>query len=118
MSIIGIDFGKNIGVAMAVESLAVPCFSTQSLSVVSNKIKEVKATLLVVGWPLLLSGEPGNQCLQTELMLKNLLKLTGDIPFVFQDERFSSKFIKFNNNHANSAAWILQLFLDSNKNDK
>jgi RNase H-fold protein (predicted Holliday junction resolvase) len=118
--IIGIDFGKNIGVAIAIERLAMPLLETQSLQELANIIKQKQINFLVIGWPLSLNGSEGKQCLATRQQLSKLLSITGNIRHVFQDERFSSKFTLAKNAscqriHAQSAAWILQVFLDSAK---
>lgn len=118
--IIGIDFGKSIGLAFCPQelSIAMPYCTVKSVMQVSEKIKEKDAKVLVVGWPLLLSGQEGEQCRTTRVMLDELLKFCP-LPYHLQDERFSSKFTAGKNktvfDHERSAIWILQTFLDSNK---
>ena len=121
MIVIGIDFGKNIGLAFCYKelSIAMPYCTVKSVAEAGQKIKEKNAQLLVVGLPLLLNGTQGDQCKITHSMLNELLNLTP-LEYHFQDERFSSKFssgkYKTSFDHERSAVWILQTFLDSNKN--
>jgi putative Holliday junction resolvase len=115
MNILGIDFGKNIGLAIGVDKMAVPLCVVRSVSEIADIIKLRKIDFLVVGWPLLLSGKEGSQCQQVNEMLQKLLAIIN-IPYAFQDERFSTRFSnKFGGNDSNSAAWILQIYLDSSK---
>jgi|GEM_PF-4581217 len=118
--IIGLDLGKRIGMAYAVDNLAMPFYVASSLQEVAQKIKEKRGDFLVIGWPLRLDGSPGDQCQKTKQMLDNLLKILSGFglePEIFlQDERFSSKFMNhLQDEHAHSAAWILQIFLDKKK---
>lgn len=113
--IIGIDFGKTTGLAFAIDgsSMALPWCITKDIKETAQKILMKKATQLIVGWPLLLSGEEGTQCAQVMEMLHGLIAITGPIAYALQDERFSSKFFKhMQEEHAHSAAWILQSWLD------
>lgn len=118
--LIGIDFGKNIGIAYAVGTLAVPYCTVHTVADAAKKIQEKRATKLIVGWPLMLNGKEGEQCVRTKNMLDELLKICGlsyDLPYVLQDERFSSRFVGSKHvdkkdEHAHSAAWVLQTFLD------
>lgn len=109
--IIGIDFGKRIGIAYAVGSLAMPWCVVHSIEELAVKIKEKKGTLLVVGWPKLLDGQEGSQCHKTKEMLDKLLSIIGSIEYILQDERFSSKFTH-GAQDSHSAAWVLQIYLD------
>jgi RNase H-fold protein (predicted Holliday junction resolvase) len=112
----GIDFGKNIGLAItdSEQLFAIPCGIFQTIEALALKIKEKKAQKLIVGWPLLLSGSIGEQCRKTERMLEKLLNIIN-LPYHFQDERFSSKAYFGNNKDDLSAAWILEAFLNSKK---
>ena len=114
--LIGIDFGKHIGLAYSVGSIALPYYTVRTIADAAKKIEEKHATKLIVGWPLLLSGKEGEQCMRTRKMLDELLK-TCQLPYLLQDERFSSKFVGKNHiggqdEHAHSAAWILQTYLN------
>lgn len=128
--IVGIDFGSSIGLAYATPdlSIAIPYCTVRSIIELAKKIIEKEPDCLVVGWPLLLNGQQGQQCARTMQMLNALLQLIP-ISYHLQDERFSSKFssqfspnfknCKKNNRkednsieHAHSAAWILQTYLD------
>lgn len=119
--IVGIDFGDTIGVAIAVDKFALPSFITRSMQELAQKLLARKIDFLVIGWPLLLDGTPGQQCEIVNKMLQELLKMIGSVDYHLQDERFSSRFTASSNKkrceerHAQSAAWILQLFLDSDK---
>lgn len=115
--IIGLDLGKKIGIAYAVDSMAMPYCVASSLKETALKIKEKRGSFLVVGLPLLLNGSEGSQCVQTKNMLNELLAILRgmdlNLEYYLQDERFSSKFMKhIANEHAHSAAWILQIYLD------
>lgn len=112
--IIGLDMGKNIGIAFSMDSMAVPLCVARSFEAAAQKIIEKKAKALVVGLPLLLGGQEGEQCLKTRQMVASLLMHTGNMSVYFQDERFSSKFFAGKKEQdAHSAAWILQSFLDA-----
>ncbi len=116
--IVGVDFGKHIGLAYAVGSMAVPYCTVNCIKEAASKIIEKKATFLIIGWPLLLNGKEGEQCLLTKQMLDELLKFCN-LPYKLQDERFSSRFVGKNHvnkdEHAHSAAWILQTYLNVGK---
>jgi len=60
---------------------------------------------------LLLDGTPGSQCLKTKEMLGLLLKKIN-LPYVLQDERFSSK---FSSNDSQAAAFFLSIYLKLNQ---
>lgn len=125
--IVGIDFGKHIGLAYSVGSLAVPYDTVLSIEDAAKKIMEKRATMLVIGWPLLLNGKEGEQCYKTKVMLEKLLEIY-QLPYKLQDERMSSRFsgaggrknVQGRNvskadekdEHAHSAAWILQTYLN------
>eukprot|EP00003_Mantamonas_plastica_P030372 TRINITY_DN750_c1_g3_i1.p1 TRINITY_DN750_c1_g3~~TRINITY_DN750_c1_g3_i1.p1 ORF type:complete len:169 (-),score=36.65 TRINITY_DN750_c1_g3_i1:418-924(-) len=50
---------------------------------------------IVVGWPLLMSGEEGTQCVKTRSFVGTLdQELGGQMPFVLWDERMSSRTAK------------------------
>ena len=112
--LIGLDLGKTIGVAILIEQTAMPTLCTRSIKEVAEYITKQKPKMLIVGWPLLLSGKEGEQCMKTKQILNEILKLTGPIEYKFQDERFSSKFnANMQDIDALSAAWILQKFINS-----
>lgn len=118
--IVGIDFGNHIGLAYSIGSLAVPYDTVLSVEDAAKKIMAKHATMLVVGWPLMLNGQEGEQCNKTKMILENLLSICH-LPYKLQDERMSSRFTAAGgrkngqgqkDEHAHSAAWILQNYLD------
>ena len=116
---VGIDFGKKSGIAKAnsLVKVAYPLTIAQTFQDVVKAINEIKPNLLIVGWPKLLSGKEGLECERVKSRLNALSNaLTFKIDYILQDERFSSKFLKTKHKtDADSAAWILQNFLDSKK---
>lgn len=104
MKLIGLDVGdKTIGIAVS-DDLMLTAQGVCTLERVGIRkdagsvidlAKQYGCTAIIVGLPLMLSG---NDSPQTEkvrafaLMLENKLRSTGAaIPVIFQDERFSTK---------------------------
>lgn len=124
--LVGIDFGKNIGIAYAVSGIAIPFCTVTSIQELAEKLKQKGASKLIIGWPIGLNGNEGQQCEVVKQMLDQLLEILP-LPYDLQDERFSSRFsnatdfsrkkystkqVQEKDEHAHSAAWILQVFLD------
>lgn len=115
--IVGLDFGKKTGIAKAYDELriATPYKTVRGFQNLADEIKLLKPYCLVVGWPLLLSGEAGLQCRRVASWVNNLIHLTYDMPVYYEDERFSTQEVQGSKDEdASSAAWILQAFLDKN----
>ena len=97
--IAAIDYGlKRIGIALSDDRklIAFPFASVEggkrgSAAVahqLRDKLKEIET--IVVGWPLLMSGQKGEMALAVEVFAKELEALLG-LPVVLLDERLSSK---------------------------
>ena len=137
-TLLGLDFGdKTIGIAVSDKSLTIasPIKTIRRKSISKDLIElfdliEVyNVGALIVGLPLSLNGEEN---IRTEKVRKfvNAIELQKNIKIMLYDERFSSDVIfkeLRKNNHSISkikkkldqqaAAYILQGFLDSSKNN-
>ncbi len=93
---LGVDFGaRRIGVAVSEGRVAVPLTIVEhesrerDLERVAAIAREREAGGVVVGLPLLMSGEEGEQARRTR-RFGDALARRLDVPVVYQDERFSS----------------------------
>lgn len=128
--VIGLDIGlKRIGVAVSDPFLitASPKGYIENDDKVVENIKklleEYQTKEIVVGLPLTLKGNEGEQALYTRQFVERLKEEIPDINVIFVDERFTSslaqKYInpKKAKNKGNidslSAVFILQTYLDS-----
>mgnify|MGYP003676743025 CR=1 FL=1 len=111
--IVGIDFGKYIGVSKTDTELKIPMvYGVFLFKTLVEELNKIKPDIIVAGLPLSLNGKEGEQCIKVRSQCETLLKQINCKPEVyFQDERFSSKFTK---NHAESASWILETFFKKN----
>ena len=96
MSILGLDVGnKRIGVAMSEGSVAVPLTTilrkrdSSAIEEILTLVREYEADEIVVGMPLSLSGEAGQQAERTARFAEALAKNTS-VPVSYEDERYSS----------------------------
>lgn len=94
--LIGIDYGeKRIGVAASDGSLAVPVAIVehtsreQDLDLIADLARERGAEAIVVGLPLLSSGDEGDQARRCRRFGEALARRTG-LPVAYQDETLSS----------------------------
>jgi putative Holliday junction resolvase len=127
--LIGIDYGeRRIGVAASDGALAVPVTIVEhrsrgdDLERVADIVREREASVIVVGLPVLSSGDEGEQARRCRRFGEALARATG-LPVEYQDETLSSveaeaamagagraRAAKSVDDHA--AARILQAYLD------
>ena len=93
---LGVDFGaQRIGVAVSEARIAVPLTIVehenreQDLERVATIARERDVAAVVVGMPMLESGEEGEQARRTRRFGEALARRL-DVPVVYQDERYSS----------------------------
>lgn len=98
--LLGLDIGtKTIGVAFGsvMGGFATPLQVIRRTKIAKDaeilKKLMVEYTIagFVVGWPLNVDGTVGARCQATKDVLAEIIKYTGDVPFLFYDERFSTK---------------------------
>ncbi|MEZ0324170.1 MAG: Holliday junction resolvase RuvX [Hydrogenothermaceae bacterium] len=128
--ILGLDIGtKRIGVAVSdpLNITATPKDYIQNddkaIEKIKNLLKEYKTKDVVVGLPLTLKGNEGEQVKYTKEFVEKLKENIPDINIIFIDERFSSSLAEKHINPKKlkekgkldslSAAIILQTYLDS-----
>jgi putative Holliday junction resolvase len=94
--LLGVDFGaRRIGIAMGEGRVAVPLTIVEhesrerDLERVVAIAREREVAAVVVGLPVLESGEEGEQARRTR-RFGDALARRLDVPVVYQDERFSS----------------------------
>lgn len=130
--VLGLDIGESrIGVARAhsiarlPEPLLVIDLKKQdAVETIIGAIKDTNAELLVVGLPLLTSGDDSLQTSKIREFMNNLLKFTI-VPFVYIDEAYSSQeadeYIKrtglaLTSNDAVAACIILERYFERKEN--
>lgn len=135
--ILGLDIGdKRIGIALSDELglTAQPIFTLHrstpraDLKSIARMVRKHKATALVAGLPLHMSGDPSPQAKKARAFAEELAQITG-LPLSFQDERLTSREaeeILRNTGRTGAehkhlidqlaAALILQDFLDAKQN--
>ena len=93
---LGVDYGaQRIGLAVSEGRIAVPLTIVEhqnrerDLERVAEIAREREAQSVVVGLPMLESGEEGEQARRTR-RFGDALARQLDVPVVYQDERFSS----------------------------
>ncbi len=93
---LGIDFGQQrIGVAVSEGRVAVPLLIIEherrdaDLARVAQIAREREASAVIVGLPIGLSGEEGEQARRTR-RFGDALARRLDVPVIYQDERMSS----------------------------
>jgi len=93
---LGLDVGeRRIGVALSEGRVAVPltivhhATRTDDLDRIAAIAREREAALVVVGLPLLRSGDEGQQARRTRRFGDALARRAG-VPVVYQDERLST----------------------------
>lgn len=127
MKILGLDYGdKRIGVALgdSDHGLATPLTIIDNVSMegvmikLKNLIAEEHCELVVVGWPLALSGQESEQTRKTKIFI-DYLKSQLSIQVVTTDERFTTKtaadmtaLAGREYDDAEAAAAMLQMYLD------
>jgi putative Holliday junction resolvase len=94
--LIGIDYGeRRIGVAASDGALAVPVSIVEhrsrgdDLERVAEIVREREASVIVVGLPVLSSGDEGEQARRCRRFGEALARATG-LPVEYQDETLSS----------------------------
>ena len=94
--LLGVDFGeRRIGIAVSEGRIAVPLTIVQhvdrqrDLDRIATLAKEHGAEQIVVGLPLLASGDEGDQARRSRRFGDGLARLSG-IPVRYHDERLSS----------------------------
>lgn len=99
MRVLALDIGEvrtGIAVSDANQKVATPLCVLPSNEVASNAkpfkriIEEYEPGLLVCGLPKSLSGEEGNQAKEVRRVI-NAISIACEIPYVFVDERLSSR---------------------------
>ena len=137
-TLLGLDFGdKTIGIAVSDKSLtiATPIKTirrkgiSKDLIELFDLIEEYNVGGLVVGFPLSLNGKENVRTEQVRKFVKSI-ELQKNIKIMLYDERFSSDVIfkELRKNHNSiskikkkldkqAAAYILQGFLDSSRNN-
>lgn len=97
--ILAIDYGEKwIGLAISdpLQLTAQPLGSYALGSEEENRLffaellKKYEVSLIVIGWPLKMNGQPGNQTSLVEKFAE-WLKKNFDLPIVFWDERLTTK---------------------------
>jgi putative Holliday junction resolvase len=93
---LGVDFGaQRIGIAISEGRVAVPLTIIQhenrerDLESVAVIAREREVAAVVVGLPMLESGEEGEQAMRTRRFGEALARRL-DVPVLYQDERYSS----------------------------
>lgn len=99
MRYVGLDYGqRRIGISVSDSAgrIAVPSASfarskdlAQDLRRLASMIREFEPDLLVVGYPVSLSGQPGPSVQAMKTFIGQLKKLL-EIDVVFHDERFTT----------------------------
>jgi putative holliday junction resolvase len=134
--IVGIDYGtKRVGVAVSdpLMIFATPIETVSSAKIIDylkHYTEKENVEKFVVGYPMNLNNTPSSAAKEVEVFLKKLSKSFPDIPYVTEDERFTSV-LAFNSLIASgvkksdrrdkaavdkvSAALILQTYLDRKK---
>lgn len=98
--LIGIDHGfRKVGISVSDprKVIAMP-YKTLSNSSSLSCINEIKSIVqeknacgIVIGYPVDMSGFAGESCDRVKSFVTKLAKILKDIPYFFQDERFSTK---------------------------
>jgi len=95
-ALIGIDYGaRRIGIAAADDALAVPVGVIEhttreaDLDRIAAIARERRVEAIVIGLPLLMSGDEGEQARRTRRFGEALARRTG-LPVRYQDERLTS----------------------------
>jgi putative Holliday junction resolvase len=137
--LVGLDLGeKTIGVAVsdATRTVASPLDLIRKTKFTDDakalfKLMESRGAVgVVIGLPVNMDGSEGPRCQSSRAFARNLLRLRGDIPIAFWDERMSSMAInrmlidEADMNRARrvevvdkaAAGWILQGALDRLRN--
>ena len=137
--LVGLDLGeKTIGVAVsdATRTVASPLDLIRKTKFTDDakalfKLMESRGAVgLVIGLPVNMDGSEGPRCQSSRAFARNLLRLRGDLPIAFWDERMSSMAInrmlidEADMNRARraevvdkaAAGWILQGALDRLRN--
>jgi putative Holliday junction resolvase len=137
--IVGLDLGeKTIGVAVSdtTRTVATPLELIRKVKFTDDaaalfKLMESRgAAGIVVGLPVNMDGSEGPRCQSSRAFARNLLRLRGDLPIAFWDERMSSMAVnrmlidEADMNRARraevvdkaAAGWILQGALDRLRN--
>jgi putative holliday junction resolvase len=119
MRILGLDIGKKrTGVAFVDDTIGVPLaldtlIADDEADLVGQLLQlcdEREADLLVIGLPLLLSGEEGTQSSFVRLIGSRLEE--AEVPVEYLDERYTTQKHGETDGDARAACQILQLFLD------
>jgi putative holliday junction resolvase len=99
--LIGIDYGTvNIGVSISDSEklFTVPCNSLKNdksiMQELSNIIKAKGVCGIVIGYPFEPSGNIGKSCKKVDKFVEKLTKVTGDLPYFYQDERLTTKAVR------------------------
>ena len=114
MKVLALDYGSaRTGVAVSdpTGTLARPLcvFATkQGLAELARLIREQEPERVVVGHPLTLRGERGEQAQETERFVEELRKAI-DVPVELYDERFTTK---LGGDDAGAAAYLLSSYLE------
>jgi putative Holliday junction resolvase len=137
--IVGLDLGeKTIGVAVsdATRTVATPLELirkvkfTEDAAALFQLMESRGAAGVVIGLPVNMDGSEGPRCQSSRAFGRNLLRLRGDLPIAFWDERMSSMAVnrmlidEADMNRARraevvdkaAAGWILQGALDRLRN--
>ena len=97
--IVGLDLGeKTIGVAVsdATRTVASPLELIRKVKFTDDAKALFRATEsrgavgIVIGLPVNMDGSEGPRCQSSRAFARNLLRLRGDLPIAFWDERMSS----------------------------
>lgn len=121
MNYLGIDYGATkIGLAKAESELriAVPFRTVLNTPDVIDELERIILVegfeQIIIGYPLTLAGEVGEQAKEVDDFIVRLKTLS--LPVMKQDERFSTKSaVSAGEDHASAAALILQTYLDGHK---
>lgn len=119
MRILALDIGKRrTGVAFCDDTIGIPLpldtlLSKDEADLVSQLLllcDEREIDLLVIGLPLLLSGQEGSQSMFVRFIGNRLEE--AEIPVEYLDERYTTQKSGENDGDARAACILLQLYLD------
>lgn len=119
MRILALDIGKRrTGVAFCDDAIGIPLpldtiLSTDEADLIGQLLQlcdEREIDLLIIGLPLLLSGEEGAQSTFVRFIGNRLEE--AEIPVEYLDERYTTQKSGENDGDAKAACGLLQLFLE------
>ena len=120
MKVLALDYGSartGVAVSDSTGMVARPlevverAASGAGLERLAQLVRREEAERVVVGLPLTLSGEVGEQARETQTFLAALREVL-DVPVVTYDERFTTKLAGPDGDDARAAAYLLSGYLE------